>query len=305
LEVGLTVIGALSIDTIKASGRTEKNIFGGSAGYASIAASFFTNVNLVSNIGTDYPPEFIEILKKRNINIQGVRRIEGLSSHFEVCYDDELCTPTYETIELNVLNDRIVIPDFARNTKYVYLATNDPEIQLTLIEKLSSAQIVATDTHSTWIEKKYDCVKTVMERVDIMFMDDTEVCLFGRKHRLRNAASEILKLGVSKLVVKKREHGAILFADNKMYPAIGYDTYDMNVIDPTGYGGTIAGGFIGVLADDEMREEKLNNIYLKALAFALVVASFKIEDFSILNLLRITKEDIWRRYDRFRDMLSL
>jgi sugar/nucleoside kinase (ribokinase family) len=301
----LTIIGALSIDDIKVPGRVVKNVFGGAAGYAAIASSFFTDTAIVSNIGTDYPDEFLELLKSRGINIDGLRRLDGYSSHFEVEYDEELYTAKYQTVDLNVLSERILLPSFVRDSKYVYLATNDPEIQLALIDKLSSSQRIATDTHSIWIEKKRDSVREVMEKVDIVFADDVEVCQFGNKQRLKSAAEEILKLGVSKLIVRKGEHGAILFADNKMYPAIAYDTYDMELVDPTGYGGTVAGGFLGMLADEENHEEALNNIHLKALAFGLVIASFKVMDFSINSLLTITKEDIWRRYDRFRDMLSL
>jgi sugar/nucleoside kinase (ribokinase family) len=301
----LTVIGALSIDDIRVPGKTVSGIFGGAAGYAAIAASFFTPTALVSNIGTDYPSEFLDILRARNINLDGIRRCDGNSSRFVLEYDDELYNAKYIVADLNVLTERIIIPGYARNSKYVYLATNDPDIQLVLIEKLSSSQLIATDTHALWIANKKDEVRRVMEQVDIMFMDDTEVCQFGGKLSLKNAAEQILKLGVSKLVVKKKEHGAILFADNKMYPSIAYDTYDMKIVDPTGYGGILAGGFLGVIAENERCEEKLNNIYLKALAFGLVISSFKMEDFSINNLLTITKEDIWRRYDRFRDMLSL
>jgi sugar/nucleoside kinase (ribokinase family) len=301
----LAIIGCVSIDNIRVPGRQVTNVFGGSAGYAAIAASFFTDVALISNVGSDFPATIYDMLKSRNINLEGLRRCEGKSTHFDIEYDEELFEATYHAADLNVLNDGLVLPENIRDSKFIYISANDPEIQLELIDKLDREQIIGTDTHSMWIEQKREQVRDVMERVDIMFANNVEVCKFAGKQSLKSAAKQIMELGVKQLIVKKGQHGAILFTDNKMYPAIAYDTYNMEIVDPTGCGDTVAGGFMGVLAGNTQHKEELNEVYIKALIFGLVVASFNIMNFSISKLLAISTEDIWRRYDRFRDMIRL
>jgi sugar/nucleoside kinase (ribokinase family) len=301
----LAVIGCVSVDCIRVPGKTVKNVFGGSAGYAAIAASFFTNVALISTVGDDYPAELLEILKSRNIDTDGLKFVEGKTAHFDVEYDEELFEAFYHKADLNVLQNGITVPEEHRDARTVYISANDPEIQLELIDELSPSAIIGADTHSMWIEKKREYVEELIKKVDVMFMNNVEVCKFSNKESLKASAQQIMSLGLPKLVVKKGQHGAVLFANEKMYPAIAYETYDMAIVDPTGCGDTVAGGFMGVIASENTAKEKLNELYLKALIFGLVVASFNIMDFSIYKLLKITKEDIWRRYDRFRDMIRL
>lgn len=301
----LTVIGCVSVDNIRVPGHAVRDVFGGSAGYAAMAASFFTDVALVSTIGTNYPQEILNTLRAKGIDIDGLRVLRGKSTHFDVEYDEELFEATYHAVDLNVLDEGILLPKDARRSKFIYISANDPDIQLALIDQLASSQVVATDTHSMWIETKREMVKQVMERIDIMFANNVEVCKFSERQSLKHAAKKIMALGVKHLIVKKGQHGAILFSDGKMYPAIAYDTYDMNIVDPTGCGDTVAGGYMGVLAGNRQHFEELNDIHLKALIFGLVVASFNIMDFSIGKLLSIAPDEIWRRYDRFRDMIRL
>ena len=300
----LAIVGSLAIDDIKIGDKIVIGQFGGSGGYSAIAASFFTDVNLYSTIGTDCPEKFMNILNSRNINLKYVKLVNGKTPYFFIEYDSEGVNTKYHRADMNVLSEGI-ITDNINDSKYVYISANDPELQLNIIEKISSSQVVATDTNSIWIKTKRNLVEKIIKNVDIMFMNDIEAREFTGKNDLKACGREILSLGISHLIIKKGQYGAILFSDNKMYPSIAYDTYDMKIIDPTGCGDVVAGGFMGMLAENNEKIDKLNNIYFKALVFGLTLASFKIMDFSVNKLLSVTVDDVWRRYDRFRDLVRL
>jgi len=307
MESKVAVIGALSIDVIEfADGRIIRDAFGGSAGYASLGASIFTDVLLVSNIGHDYPMEFLDTLKGRGVDTSGVRSLmDKKSTRFSITYDEELKEAENPVIELNAMNEEIRLPPEIDDYRYVYLAVNDPAIQLDILEKLGPGHIIAADTHKHWIEKDPELVKKVLERTQVLFIDDNEICALTGKKQLKNAGAELLDHGISQVIVKKGEHGAILFEKDRLYPLLAYDRIEMEYDDPTGCGGVHAGAFLGFLAKNETMEEPVGDSNFKALAFGLVVRSFKIEDVGCNRLLDLDRESVWRRYDQFRDMLSV
>ena len=303
----VAVIGALSIDVIKFhDGRIIRDAFGGSAGYASLGANIFSDVLLVSNIGHDYPAEFLDDLKGKGVDTSGIRSIPGKkSTRFSITYDEELKEADDPKIELNAMQEEIRLPSKIDEYRYIYLAVNDPAIQLDILEKLGPGHIVAADTHIYWIEKDPELVKKVLKRTQVLFIDDDEICALTGRKQLKNAGAELLDHGISQVIVKKGEHGAILFEKDRLYPLLAYDRLDMEYDDPTGCGGVLAGAFLGFLAKNELMEEPVRDPNFKALAFGLVVRSFKIEDVSCNRLLSLDRESVWRRYDQFRDMLSV
>ncbi len=302
----VATIGALSLDNVSFHDRrNHSNVFGGAAGYAAIASSFFTDTSIISSVGSDYPDELFEALREKGIDVLSVKIKEALSStRFKIAYDEELKEIEGGIVELNVLERGIELPQKIQEFKYVYIAGNHPDIQNGIIGGLNCDSVIALSTHLHWISKYPNKVKDLMKKADIVFIKDNEMCrLMGRK-QMTNAARDLLKAGMSHLIVRKGEHGAVLFQPDKMFPFIAYDKLNMDFIDPTGCGGVLAGAFLGFLAECDGLSEKVNNQHFKALALGLVVRSFKIEDVSYNRLLDLTKEDIWRRYDQFRDMFN-
>ena len=299
------MIGCVSIDNIRFPGKVLRDVFGGSGGYAAVAASFFSKVYLISNIGTDFPKETLRRLEKLGIDTIGLRVIEGKSTHFDVEYGEELADEFYHAADMNVGNEEIIIPDAVGRCKYVYISANDPDIQIDLMKRMDDDKIIVLDTHAMWIENKKARVEEAFRMADIVFVNSNEAKMFSRKKIIKNAAKVIMELGVEKLVVKKGAHGAILFTPDEMYQAAAYDDLDIEKIDPTGCGDSTAGGFVGTLAANDEAAVPLNNVYKKALLFGMVTASFNLMDYSINKMLEISTEDIWHRYDRFRDMLRI
>ena len=301
----LAVIGCVSIDNIRVPGKVFRNVFGGSGGYAAVAASFFTGVHLVSNIGTDFPDSTLKDLIRRGIDTSGLRIIDGRSTHFDVEYGGELADEYYHVVEMNVGNEEIQIPDSIKDCRYVYISANDPDIQIDIIERLPGDHVVALDTHAMWIDSKIEKVREAFRLADIVFLNSNEAKRFSGKRMIKNAAKMIMEGGVDKLIVKKGAHGAIFFSPDRMIPVSAYETLDVDIVDPTGCGDSTAGGFMSTLAADHGSREPLNDIYRKALLFGMVMASFNMMDYSIGKMLEIDREDVWHRYDRFRDMLRV
>lgn len=301
----LAAVGALSLDTVNFhDGRTIRNVFGGSAGYAAMGASFFTDVRLISNVGGDYPGEFLKNLNSSGIDTKGVRVYDNEeSTRFSINYDEELVEMEGTVVDLNVLEKGVQLPEDTGECRYVYIAGNDPTMQLSVLRKLGREQVKAVSTHMHWVKEKPELVREVIGNSDILFIDERDVRELTGIKQLKKASRVFFDLGISVLVVKKGEHGALLFQGDKIYPFIAYDRLDMENVDPTGCGGVLVGAFLGFLANNDCMDEPLNDKYFKALAFGLVVRSFKIEAESYTRLLDLSREDIWRRYDQFRDIL--
>ncbi len=301
----LGIIGCVSVDTIRVPNRVEKEVFGGSGGYAAVAASFFTKVHLISNIGTDYPQVLLGQLEKLGINISGLNVLEGPSTHFDVEYDGELADEHYHVVDMNVGDGEIALPKDIDKCKFIYLSANDPEIQLDIMKKLNENQVIALDTHAMWIESKKDKVVEAFQNADIVFLNSNEAKMYSGKSIIKNAGKSIMEDGVDKLIIKKGSHGAVYFEPESMYQVPAFITLDMKVVDPTGCGDSTAGGFMGMLASNHGTKIELSDIYHKSLLFGMVMASFNLMDFSIKKMTEITMEDVWYRYDLFRDMLRI
>jgi len=301
----LAIIGCVSIDNIRVPGRVLRNVFGGSGGYAAVAASFFTRVHLISNIGTDYPEAMLERLRGLGIDTSGLRVVEGKTTHFDVEYGGELADEYYHAADMNVGNDEIIIPDSMEEYKYVYLSANDPDNQIDIMKRLGEQHVVALDTHAMWIESKIDRVREAFSMADIVFLNSNEAKKYSGKRIIKNAAQVIMDGNVDRLIIKKGSHGAIFFTPQRMIPVAAYSNMDLNIVDPTGCGDSTAGGFMGTLAANDGAVVPLNDIHRKALLFGMVMASFNLMDYSITKMLDIDREDVWHRYDHFRDMLRI
>ena len=292
------VVGSVGLDTVETPLGCVADALGGAAIYASIAASFFTPVRIVGVVGEDFPREHLSFLESRGIDIQGIEIAPGKSFRWSGKYEFDLNQAKTLSTELNVFADfRPAIPSQYADTDYVFLANIDPELQLEVLDQIRKPKLVACDTMNYWIESKPDVLKRVLRRVNVAFMNDAEARELCCTSSLVKAGAEIRKMGPSVVVIKKGEHGAVVFTDEAYFAAPSYPLED--VWDPTGAGDSFAGGFMGYLAHtDDLSECNLR----KAVVYGSVLASFDVENFSIERLRALTHQEISDRYSEFREI---
>ena len=294
--MSITVVGTVAFDAIETPFGKVDRCIGGSATYFSVAASFFSPVNLVSVIGDDFTEEDAAIFKGRNINLEGLQRIAGAKSFFwSGKYDFDLNVAKTLDTQLNVLAEfNPQLNERQRNTNALFLANAQPDLQLAVKEQ-SSARIVALDTMNYWIRSAKDALTRVFREVDLIIINEAEVRQYTEEPNLVKGARQILALGAKTLVIKRGEYGVLMVTRDAIFAAPAYPLE--NVFDPTGAGDTFAGGFLGYLAS---RSEANDREMRRAIIFGSVLASFTVEKFSLDRLREITIADINERYQDFR-----
>ena len=286
------------MDTVETPLGCVSEALGGAAVYSAVAASFFTPVRIVGVVGEDFPVEHLDFLLSRGIDLCGLEIVSGKSFRWSGKYEFDLNQAKTLSTELNVFADfNPTIPPEYIDTEYVFLANIDPDLQLKVLDQIRQPKLVGCDTMNYWIENKPDALRKVFERVNAVFMNDAEARQFCCTSSLVKAGAAIRKMGPSVVVIKKGEHGAVVFADERYFAAPSYPLEDVK--DPTGAGDSFAGGFMGYLAHtDEISERNIR----KAVVYGSVLASFDVEDFSVGRLRDLTHLEISARYDEFREI---
>ncbi len=291
------ILGTVAIDNIETPFGKANNAMGGSASYASLAASFFSKPAIISVIGNDYPNEYLELLKKKNVDISAIKR-EGKTFKWEGYYEFDMNEAKTRKTELNSLAGfKAEIPPGYRDIKHVFLANIDPELQLHALKQMSSPNFVVLDTMNFWISGKKKELMEVIGKADLLLLNDGEARMLFNTSSLMAAANKALELGPKGIIIKKGEHGALLFMDGKHFSAPGYPLE--NVKDPTGCGDSFGGGLIGYLA--KTRDFSEPNIR-KAIVYGSAIASHNAEDFSVNRLRSLTMKDIERRYNEMKEI---
>ncbi len=291
------VIGTVALDTIETPfGRVEK-VLGGSATYASFAASFFSKPALMSVVGTDFPQECLNLIKKRNIDVEGLK-VDDKTFHWEGFYEYDMNEAKTKKTELNSLEHfKVEVPEKYKNIKYIFLANIDPELQLETLKQMNKPGFVVMDTMNFWIDSKRKQLIDVIKKTDVLLLNDGEARQLFKTVNLVKAANKALSLGPNAVIIKKGEHGALLFTKGSHFNAPGYPLEELK--DPTGAGDSFAGALMGYLAKtDDVSDENLR----RAVVYGSVVASFNAEDFSLERLNRLTLEEIDARLLEFRTM---
>ena len=278
-------------------GKVDK-IVGGSATYVAYAASNFVQpVQQISIVGYDFPQEEMDELKKRGVQLDGVEIVPDKKSFFwSGKYHNDMNSRDTLVTELNVLeNFDPIVPENYQGSEYLLLGNLSPQVQRQVIERLTKRpKLIAMDTMNFWMETALEDLIKMIARTDVLTINDEEARQMAKEHSLVKAAKKILELGPKYLIIKKGEHGALLFDKNNVFfaPALPLE----EVVDPTGAGDTFAGGFIGYLAQTE-------NISFENMKRAIIVgsamASFTCEKFGPDRLLEITKEEIHERIEQF------
>lgn len=302
--MSLLIVGTVAFDALETPfGKTDK-IVGGSALYFSWAASKFkSNIQLVSVVGDDYDFEEIKALNDQGVDTSGLQVIDGEKSFFwSGKYHMDMNTRDTITTELNVLADfDPVLPKSYQNSEFVMLGNLTPQVQLRVLEQMEKRpKLVAMDTMNFWMEAPFiDDLKKVMQQVDVMIINDEEARQLTNENSLVKAAKDIMDMGPKFLVIKKGEHGALLFHKNDVFfaPALPLE----EVFDPTGAGDTFAGGFIGYLA--KTQDISFDNMK-RAIIFGSAMASFCVEKFGNERLKEIDSFDLDERVKEFIDLVQ-
>lgn len=294
------VVGSVALDTIETPfGRVEE-VPGGSAVHFSAAASVYGPVRVVGVIGSDYPEGALDFLRDRGVDLTGLRRRQGRSFRWSGLYDYDLEARETLSTELGVFSDfRAELPEEYRDSEWVFLGNIDPTLQLQVLDQIRSPRLVAADTMNYWIENARGAFLDLLGHVDLLTLNDAEVRELSGDHNLARAARWILDRGPDRVVVKKGEHGAILFGPGAAFFAPGFPLEE--VFDPTGAGDAFAGGLLGRLARGGGLDP---GDYRRAVVHGCVMGSFSCEEFGVEGLRRVEWEDVARRVLEFESLTS-
>ncbi len=300
--MGVLTVGTVAFDTIETPLGKAEHVVGGAALYAGLSASYFSNeVNIVSVIGGDYDQPTLELMRSKGMNLDGLQVKAGEKSFFWAGkYHDNMNARDTLVTDLNVLADFDPrLPPSYTDDEYVLLGNLTPDVQIQVLEQLTSKpKLVVLDTMNFWMDIAMDRLKEAIAMVDVLTINDEEARQLSGEYSLVKAAHKILKMGPKALIVKKGEHGALLFEGEKMFYAPALPLAE--VYDPTGAGDTFAGGFIGYIAktgDTSFEGMK------RAIIHGSAMASFCVEKFSIERLKNLTQEEIAKRVDTFRELV--
>ena len=301
--MSLVVVGTVAFDAIETPfGKTDK-IIGGAATYSGLAASFFTrSIKLVSVDGDDFPNDFIEGLNKRGISTEGLQVKNGQKSFFWAGrYHIDMNTRDTLDTQLNVLLDfDPVIPESYQDCEFLMLSNLMPRLQKSVIERLRKRpKLIVMDTMNFWMETQWDSLLETIALVDVLTVNDSEARQLTNEYSLVKAAQKILTMGPRYLIIKKGEHGALLFNKEQVFfaPALPLE----EVFDPTGAGDTFAGGFIGYLA--HTRDISFDNMK-RGIIYGSAMASFCVEKFGPERLLELTQPEVEERVQEFVDLVQ-
>jgi len=296
----LTVFGSTALDTIRTPSKVLKDVLGGAATFAGIAASFFVDTGLIAVVGSDFPKKYHNILSKR-LDLQGLVVKNGKTFRYDGRYDNTLSTRKTLKTELNVLADFTpVVPESYRKSKYVYLANNDPDQNVAMIREFDRVKFSMCDTIEYWISTKRSSVIKMIRGVNAVVINDEEAKLLTKEYNLIRCARKIMGWGTDYVIIKKGEHGSLLFFEDVIFPSPAFSLE--TIVDPTGAGDSFAGAMIGYLAS-------LNNTALsaikKAVVYGNVVGSFAVEKYGLDGLLALTKSKIEKRIKHYEKMIQL
>jgi len=293
----ILVVGSVAFDALETPFGKVDRCIGGSATYFSVAASFFTEVDLVAVVGEDFTEDDASVFRGRNINTDGLQRVKGEKTFFwsgEYGYDLNVAK-TRDT-QLNVFADFAPrLNERQRHADVLFLANIDPDLQFDVLKQADRPRLIALDTMNYWITSKHAALERVLNEVDLAIINEAEVRQFTGEANLVKGCRQILALGPSTLVVKRGEYGVLMITKDAIFAAPAYPLE--NVFDPTGAGDTFAGGFLGFLASrSEIHDRELR----RAIIFGSVLASFTVEKFSLDRLREISLRDVHERFQDFR-----
>ena len=299
--VQLVVVGSIGIDTIETPKARRESILGGSASYACASAAFFTKAGMVGVVGTDFPPAYRRLYEKLNIDLEGLQTVQGETFRWSGVYEANMDNRRTISTELNVFADfSPQLPASYIDAPFLFLANISPGLQLRVLDQMRKPRFTVMDTMDLWINVAREDLLKVIRRVDLLTVNESEARHLSGESALIKAARFLLSLGPKHVLIKKGEHGSILFSSNSIFltPAFPLEVVE----DPTGAGDSFAGGFMGALAAGGDVNE---NAIRRAMIYGSVVASFGVEAFSLNRLEKLSLEQIEERASLFREMIRI
>jgi len=297
--MSLLVVGSVALDTVETPFGRAEDALGGSATFFTAAASCFCRVQLVGVVGDDFPEAGIRFLASRDADLSGLERVPGESFRWSGVYNFDL--NSRETLEtrLGVFADfNPHIPDDFRDAEMVFLGNIDPVLQHQVLDQVRGPKLVACDTMNFWIESRREALLDLLGRVDLLLVNDSEARELSGDHNLARAARWIHERGPRYVIIKKGEHGAILFTPKSVFFAPGYPLEE--VFDPTGAGDAFAGGLMGSLVQSGGLED---SDLRRAVVYGSAMGSFAVERFSVERFVDLGVEEIEERVRQFREMM--
>jgi sugar/nucleoside kinase (ribokinase family) len=298
------VIGSVALDSVETPVGRKDNALGGAATYGSVAASLFAPVHLVGVVGADFPNEHLQFLKDRNIDLAGLQIVEGGDTfRWKGDYNEDLNQAVTHETHLGVFEHfEPNLPAHYRNAEYVFLANINPELQLKVLDQVRAPKLVLCDTMNLWINIARDQVLKVFKRVDIAVLNDSEAKMLTGLDNVISAGRVLKKLGPRHIIIKKGEHGALMFSEdeNGVEELFSAPSFPLDeVVDPTGAGDSFAGSLMGYLAaSGDLSRENLR----RAVVYGSVVASTTVQDFSLSALRELSPQAVEERYQAVRAM---
>jgi sugar/nucleoside kinase (ribokinase family) len=295
----LLIVGSVGLDTVETVVGRHTDILGGAASYSAVAASFLAPARLVGVVGSDFPDQHVAFMKSRRVDLGGLEVAEGKTFRWSGKYAADFSTRTTLDTQLNVFSTfKPKLPDAWRDSEFVFLANIDPELQLDVLQQVSRPRFVACDTMNFWIEGKREALGRLLQKVDMLLLNDEEARQLSGLSNLPAAARAIRKMGPSAVVIKRGDAGALLFHEGGVFaaPAFPIET----VVDPTGAGDSFAGGFMGWLA--RMGGTSPADIRT-ALILGSVLASYCVEDFSLNRFQTLDLTGVRDRFTAFADLV--
>lgn len=298
--MSILCVGSVALDSVETPFGKAERVLGGSAVYFSAAASLFHPVGIVGVVGDDYPTADLDFLAARGVDLSGIEHAAGKSFFWAGKYHYDLNTRDTLDTQLGVFADfDPKIPASFRDARFVFLGNIDPQLQFDVLDQVAAPEVVACDTMNFWIEGSREALLRLLPRVRILMVNDEEVRQLAGEASLQRAARWVQDLGPEIVIVKKGEHGAILFGKDWLFYTPGYPLEE--VFDPTGAGDSFAGGFMGHLASEgDVTQAGLR----RAMVFGSALGSFACERFSVDRLRDLTPDDVRERVEEFRQITS-
>ena len=298
--MSLLVVGSVAFDSVETPVDKIDKALGGSATYCSVASSYFSNdVKMVGVVGEDFGEQNIQMLKNHKIDISGLDIVNGEKTFSYGCvYRDDMNVRDTLFTDLNVFEKfDPIIPEAMREIPYVLLGNIMPSLQLKVLDQMTNVKFSVCDTMNLWIDITREDLLKVIKRVNLLVINDSEAKMLADEGNLIKAAKKVMAMGPEYLIIKKGEHGALLFGEGKMFSAPAYPLE--TVFDPTGAGDSFAGGFLGNLINaDKISFEAMK----KAIIYGSTLASFCVEKFSTKGIENLSKETIEKRFNEFIEL---
>jgi cytidine kinase len=294
------VVGSIAIDSVKTQLEEHREVLGGAASYASIGASFFSSVDLVGIVGTDFPQEYIDLFKSRGINLDGMEVADGRTFRWSGEYEWDMNQRRTLDLELNVFETfKPKIPEAYKRAPIILLGNISPVLQNHVLDQVEHPRFVVADTMDLWIETTKPPLLDLLKRVDLLVLNDGEARQLTSETSLIKAGRALIQLGPKFVAIKKGEHGCLLLGHDHFFSCGAFPLEDIH--DPTGAGDTFAGGFTGYLAGLEKETFEFADLK-KAVVYGSLLASFCVESFSLDRLRTLSREEVEERYRLFKVM---